>query len=346
MVYFDTINKKEFKLTKRIYKNNPTKILNFRFIQNKEDFIVDEIPIKFTNSGNFLILKIKKQNMDTWELLDKLASFLGIYTSELGYVGLKDKNATTTQYISLPKKFSKEIKKFRHKNIEILDSFLHSSKLRIGDLKENNFKINLYEVGFEDLNLIQKRIKFIVKNGLPNYFGYQRFGKNSQENLMKAKELILGERIIKDKKLSKILISAYQSDLFNSWLVQRLKSSKDYFDILDGDIFYDNKKHKLFTAKKINESIRKNIEDKSISPTGLLAGRKVFRSIDKARIIEEKYDDVFIMEKGYRRKALILPQNIKCNYEQKEKKVSLEFSLEKASYATVFIESLANKNFS
>ncbi len=331
-------------MTKRLYKNSE-KVLNFKFTQNKEDFTVDEIPIRFTNSGNFLVLKIKKQNMDTWELLEKLANFLGIYTNELGYAGLKDKNATTTQYISIPKKYHKEIKRFRHKNIEILDSFLHKEKLNIGDLKGNTFKINLYEVGFEDLNLIQKRIKFINKNGLPNYFGYQRFGKDSQENLQKAKEIISGDRIVKDNKLSKMLVSAYQSDLFNSWLVQRLKSSENYFDLLDGDIFYDNKKHKLFTAKKINEGIKRSLEDKSISLTGLLAGRKVFRSIGEARIIEEKYDDVFIAQKGYRRKALIFPQDIRCNYIKEEKKVSLEFSLEKGSYATVLIESLANKNF-
>ncbi len=331
-------------MIKRIYKNSST-VLNFKFVQNKEDFIVDEIPIRFTNSGNYLILKIRKQNMDTWELLDKISSFLGIYTNEIGYAGLKDKNATTTQYISIPKKFSKLIRKFRHKNIEILDSFLHKSKLSIGDLKGNKFKINLYEVSFEDLNLIQKRIKFITKNGLPNYFGYQRFGRDSYENLEKAKEILSGDRIIKDKKLSKLLVAAYQSDLFNSWLVQRLKSSKDYFDVLDGDIFYDFKKDKLFTCRKVNETIFRNMKDKSIVPTGLLAGRKVFRSVDKARTIEEKYDDVFIQEKGYRRNALIFPQDVNCIYVKEEKKISLEFSLEKGSYATVFIESLANKNF-
>lgn len=83
------------------------KPLDFNFYQNKEDFIVTEEPIAFSNKGNFIILKIKKENLGTWDLLEKLAKGLNIYEHELGYAGLKDKNATTTQYISIPKNILK-----------------------------------------------------------------------------------------------------------------------------------------------------------------------------------------------------------------------------------------------
>ncbi len=44
--------------TQRIYLQNHEP-LKFKFQQNKDDFIVDEIPLEsFTNSGNFFILKI------------------------------------------------------------------------------------------------------------------------------------------------------------------------------------------------------------------------------------------------------------------------------------------------
>ena len=71
-------------MIERFYPQND-KTLNFKFIQNEEDFIVEERPIKFSSNGSFLILKIKKTNCDTWELIDRLAKFLGIYPNEIGY---------------------------------------------------------------------------------------------------------------------------------------------------------------------------------------------------------------------------------------------------------------------
>ncbi|MDY3199445.1 MAG: tRNA pseudouridine(13) synthase TruD [Arcobacter sp.] len=332
-------------MIKRFYPLND-KTLNFKFIQNEEDFIVEEQAIKFSQSGSFLVLKIKKTNCDTWELIDRLAKFLGIYSNEIGYAGLKDKRATTTQYITIPKKYSKEIKLFKNKKIEILETFLHNQKLNIGDLEGNRFKINLHDVEVADINHIQKIIKIITKNGMPNYFGYQRFGKEVIENLEKAKSVIYGEEIIKDRKLAKMLISAYQSSFFNAWLVERLKLDENEFKLLDGDIILDLEKDKLFTPKTITEKITKDFKEFRIVPTGLLPGRKVFKAMGEALKIEEKYDDLYIQEKGYRREAMVFPKDITCKYDASKKVCSLNFILPKGSYATVFVEFLANRNFS
>lgn len=104
-------------MIRRVYPLND-KTLNFKFLQNEEDFIVEEQPIEFSNSGNFVVLEIKKQNCDTWELIDRLSKFLGIFSNEIGYAGLKDKRATTTQYITIPKKYSKELKNFKSKRLK------------------------------------------------------------------------------------------------------------------------------------------------------------------------------------------------------------------------------------
>lgn len=331
-------------MVKRIYPNK--KNLDFRFSQNEEDFFVEEQGIDFSQKGNFLVLKIKKTNCDTWELIDRIAKFLQIYTNEIGYAGLKDKRATTIQYISIPKKYAKEIKKYKSKKIEILDTCLHSKKLSIGDLKGNRFKINLYDVDFETLNYIQKLLKQITKFGMPNYFGYQRFGKDVEENIQKAKEIIYEDRIIKDKKLSKMLIMAYQSTFFNEWLVKRMNLSDEGFKLLDGDVFYDIKKEIFFTPNSINQNIQDSFTKKEITPTGLLPGRKVFKARDKALKIEQLFDDEYIQEKGYRREAIVFPKDISCNYTKEEKKCTLDFILPKGAYATVLIEYLASRNFS
>ena len=64
----------------------------------------------------------------------------------ISYAGLKDKYATTTQYISMPASYEKFFAKFKHPQIEILGSFLSREKLNIGDLKGNRFKIRLRNV--------------------------------------------------------------------------------------------------------------------------------------------------------------------------------------------------------
>ena len=320
------------------------KPINFKFYQNIDDFVVEELPIKFAGRGNFIIAKIKKRHLGTWDLIESLGKGLQIYENEIGYAGLKDKNATTTQYISIPKKYSKDLKNFRHNKIEILETTLHGSKLNIGDLKGNSFEINLHEVKQEDVGKIEKLLKQISLIGMPNYFGFQRFGYEGEANLEKARKYIYEDLIIKDRKISKMLVSAYQSDFFNKWLVERLNLSNDSFKILSGDVFRDFDKDRFFTPKNLSDIILNDFLNKKIVPTGLLPGRQAFRSMKEARAIEEKYDDTYIQEKGYRRDALVYPQDISVNYNKQTSKCKVRFSLPKGSYATVLIENIANRN--
>lgn len=320
------------------------KSLDFKFYQNEFDFIVEENPIKFDNRGNFIIMKIRKKNLGTWDLIESISRILKVYENEIGYAGLKDKNATTTQYISIPKKYAKDIKNLKTKKIEVLETFLHGSKLNIGDLESNTFQINLHEVNENDVGKIESLLKQSSKIGMPNYFGFQRFGLDGKENLEKARKYIYEDLIIKDKKLSKMLIAIYQSDFFNRWLVERLKLSKDEFKLLSGDVFRVYITDKYFTPKNLSDEMLDDFKSKKIVPTGLLPGRKAFRAMYEARTIEEKFDDTYIQEKGFRRDALVYPSDIGVSYDKEAKKCNLKFTLPKGSYATVLIENIANRN--
>ena len=328
---------------KRVFLQKQTN-LDFKFYQNVNDFVVEEQPIEFTGRGNFIILKIKKTNLGTWDLIDKLANGLQIYDNEIGYAGLKDKNATTTQYISIPRKYAKDIEKFKHGKIEILETYLHKVKLNIGDLKGNAFEINLHEVKEEDVFEIQRRVKQISKVGLPNYFGFQRFGRDVKENLEKAQKVIYGDLKIRDRKLEKMLISAYQSDFYNRWLAKRIEMSDDKFKLLAGDVMLDLKQDKFFTPKSITDKIQEDFQNQKILPTGLLSGRGVYKAFGEAKAIEEEFDDTYIQEKGLRRAAIIFPKDISVKYNKKEATCKLKFTLPKAAYATVLIENISNQN--
>lgn len=319
--------------TQRVFLQNHNPI-DFSFKQTKDDFKVTEISNqKFfpfnPKKGKFLVLKIKKQNLSTWELLGHISKTLNLDENLIGYAGLKDKNATTIQYISVPSynDIVQNYTQINSKNIKVLEVFSFNRKLKIGDLEANRFKINIYDIKPEDLTFLYQTISQIQKHGLPNYFGYQRFGQES--NFEKSKRISYGEEVLKDKKLEKFLKLAYQSYFFNAWLAKRVEISKGQnlkkLQSLDGDVF--------------------SLENKDII-TGLLPGRGILRAKNEARVVEEQFDDMFIHEKGYRRDAWIYPKDIKNKYNNENSSMSLEFTLPKSSYATVFIENLANQNFS
>ncbi len=258
---------------------------------------------------------------------------------------MKDKYATTTQYISIPIRYSKQIQYIENKNIKILNTYKHSHKISIGELQGNRFQITLKEVDEKNLNQIYSILSKIQKHGIPNYFGYQRFG--NETNFKQVKDIVYGEEFVKDKQTDKMMTSIYQSYFFNAWLAKRIelafKDKSNKLTLLDGDIFYDLSTHKTFSPNKL-QSILEQYDQKKIVPSGLLPGRKVYRCTKKSREIEELFDDEFIHDKGFRRPAWIYPKNITNQYNEKNQHLVLSFELPKGSYATILIENLLNKN--
>ena len=327
----------------RIYLEDREPI-HFKFEQNEDDFIVDEIGMKWKGNGNFTILHIKKVEMTTWDMIAAFAEFLNINAEKIGYAGLKDKHATTTQYISIEARYEKELKKFKHKQIKVIGWTRHTHSIRMGDLVGNRFTINLFEVSQIQAGQIEKLARKSEKQGLPNYFGYQRFGRDG-DSIEQAKKMIDGDLTIEDAKLKKFLISIYQSVFFNEWLAERVMISREEnnskFLLLEGDLYSDSK-GKLFTPKSPQQ---KDFDAHKVVPTGLLCGRGVYRSRDRAGEIEAKYDDGFLYEKGLRRNAIIFPADIEMKYTAGFDKMSMAFTLPKGSYATVFLENIASKEF-
>ena len=117
------------------------------FKQSKDDFVVTEIPLyEFSGEGEHLAVKFRKKDLATWDAIQIFADFVGCKQREIGYAGLKDKNAMTIQHITIPRKFEEKFKTFKHNNIKILETSYHNNKLKIGHLKGNKFFIRLKRV--------------------------------------------------------------------------------------------------------------------------------------------------------------------------------------------------------
>jgi len=342
--------------------------LHFDFKQTIERFYVEEIPLyKFSGTGNYLILKIKKTDMSTWKLITVLAKATGLSERDIGYAGLKDKSATTIQYISLEKRYEKELNKnLTTEKIEILERTYHKAPIKIGHLKGNSFVVYLEEINDKDAKFFHTTAMKLQKEGIPNYYGYQRFGEDGRSYLQGKEIAHLGKKLKGSKE--KLLVSSYQSYLFNSWLSQRVKLSNvilqnttekaaekltyplelvtelakqpQYFKLFLGDVFMPYPYGKTTYVYDMHKSAQQFVQ-KKFAPMGLLCGASVQRSKNDAYYLEEPYDDTELSAlKGDRRFAWIWPDEVETEYRSDKQILKVMFYLPKGSYATTFLEEI------
>ena len=333
------------------------------FKQNKDDFVVTEIPLyEFSGEGEHLVLKIRKKDLATWDAIEILAKFLNCSSRDFGYAGLKDKNAMTVQSISVHRKYEEKLKSFQHENLKILETTYHNKKIKVGHLKGNKFFNRLKRVGAIEKRKIEEALGLIVTNGIPNYFGFQRFGIDG-DNYKKGKDIIDGKLKEKRRNLKQMYINAYQSYLFNSWLskrieisklieafepkeiyqrlnlpldvVKQMKKQKHPFKLMTGDLLSHYPFGKIFTIEDLDEESQK-FNDRDRVPTGLLSGKRVKNSVDLAYEIEKEFE-AHTGEDGARRFAWIFPEDISSNYKEDKNWMEIQFYLPKGSYATEVI---------
>ncbi len=141
-----------------------------------DDFIVDELPITFTNTGPYTICKLTKRSWEHQHAVREITNRLHISSKRLGWAGTKDRNAVTTQYISLYDVTPEQIAAIAIKDMTITPVAVHQFSLGLGDLAGNQFRLVLR--GCEPDRLAEKTAMITgdIKSGIPNFFGLQRFG--------------------------------------------------------------------------------------------------------------------------------------------------------------------------
>ncbi|MFQ5610281.1 MAG: tRNA pseudouridine(13) synthase TruD, partial [Woeseiaceae bacterium] len=188
------------------------------------DFIVDEV-LGFSPDGegehDFLV--IRKTGANTAWVARQLAHYAGIPARDVGYGGLKDRHAITTQAFTVrrPGRAAPDWSRFVASGVEIRAIARHGRKLRRGAHKGNRFRIRLRGKELEHHSkAISERIAVIRELGIPNYFGEQRFGHGGR-NLELARSMFAGKRLKRDKR--SIAISAARSYIFNRTLDARVR---------------------------------------------------------------------------------------------------------------------------
>jgi len=336
------------------------------FKQSKDDFIVTEVPLyEFSNSGEHIVAKIRKKDLSTWDMVQIISNHIGCKSRDIGYAGLKDKNAMTIQSISIPKKYEINLQNFSHDKIKILETTYHNNKIRVGHLKGNKFFIRLKRVLPRDAVKLDSVMEQIKLYGMPNYFGVQRFGIEG-DNYKKGEAICNGTLKEKNRKLKQMYLNAYQSYLFNQWLSKRIEISKlinifepkelttklnlsvqtiksikkqpHFFKIFDGDVMEHYPFGRIFYADDLDSEAQK-FYDRDRVPTGLLSGKKAKLAINDALEFENEFNKPTIVD-GTRRYAWVFVNDIETTYNEEKAHYEINFFLPKGSYATELIREL------
>ncbi len=251
------------------------------------DFEVEEaLGFDPDGEGDHLLLWVRKTDQNTDWVAGRLAATAGVHPKDLGYAGLKDRRAVTTQWFSLPRPRETEPdwSVLIAEGIEVLAVHTHRRKLRRGTLAGNRFRIRVRDWAF-DPDQFNGRVAVIRRRGVPNYFGEQRFGRGGA-NLARADALFRGAIRRPSRHQQGLWLSAARSQLFNQVLAERVGRG-DWDRPLDGDCLNLDGSHSFFAADAIDETLRDRVARLDLHPTGPLWGQGDPPATGAVRALEE-----------------------------------------------------------
>lgn len=251
-------------------------VLKARMRVSPEDFRVDEIDtFEASGNGEHLLLSIEKREMTTMHAARRIAQWAGVAESAIGFAGMKDRHAVTRQRFSvwIPKKVAPDVEALQSDDLKVLSANWHARKLPRGALTGNRFVLMLRDVEGDHAE-IETRLDAIAKQGVPNYFGEQRFGR-SGDNVAQALAMFAGRRVRREER--SMLLSAARSQIFNAALDRRVERG-DWNTAIEGDVFMLDGSHSVFGPVDIDDIIATRLASFDIHPTGPMWGRGELRT--------------------------------------------------------------------
>ena len=310
------------------------------------DFVVKEqLGYDMSGDGEFVAVKVRKTDCNTLFVGEQLAKFAGISARNMSYAGLKDRKAVTEQWFSLqmPGQPTPDFSQFSLEGVEILDVTRHQRKIRIGSLQGNHFEILLRNV--EETDELKVRLDFLAKNGFPNYFTEQRFGRDGN-NLTQALRWANGEIKVKDRNKRSFYLSAARSEMFNLIVSKRMELNLAQ-QILVGDVLQLNGSHSWFVVDESEDlaQLQQRLAQQDVLLTAPLIGEEEKSAVDFENEIFAQHQALFALMRQERMKAarrpiLMQPQQFQWQFEPNG--LRLKFYLPAGSYATALIRELVN----
>ncbi len=259
-----------------------------------EDFNVQELlGFDLSGDGPHAWLHIRKKLLNTMDVVQTLSKRYGLAVRDVGYSGLKDRNAVTKQWVSLPMELTSRVPvmndfSMEEDNFEIIEMEYHQKKLKRGAHRANYFEII---VRFQDViegiyATTETLLQSMKSKGVPNYFGEQRFGRNAN-NLTSAENYFNGTLNKPTRQLKSFMLSAARSWLFNLVLSKRVDDAS-WNKAMKGDAIQFDSSGSFFYYDGTDSTVGERVEENICHPTGPLWGAGDIPVGDAVQTLEEE----------------------------------------------------------
>jgi tRNA pseudouridine13 synthase len=310
-----------------------------------EDFEVEEVPAyPPCGEGDFMYLWVEKRDMGAEYFARQVAKRLGIPPAEVGTAGLKDRRAVTRQMVSVPADCAERLGALEGDGIRVLSTSRHTNKLKPGHLHGNRFRILIRDADPSAAGRLDPILKRLDGDGLPNFYGPQRFGRDGETVKLGLALLAGTARPPRSPFLRKLALSAAQSALFNHHLARRLADGL-IRRVLPGDVMAKWPFGGLFVADDVPRE-QERFDRREAVHAGPMFGRKTFPAAGEASAREEatladaglarsSFNGFGKLLQGTRRHNLVYLDGLGATAEPDG--VRLTFALPAGSYATVLL---------
>lgn len=235
------------------------------------DFQVDEdLGFEPSGAGEHVLLRLRKCDANTEWVAKRLCAYAGVRPVAVSYAGLKDRHAITSQWFSvqLPGREEPDWSALNDDHLQVLTAARHHRKLRRGTLRGNRFQLRVRQVQ-GDRASIEARLALLAEQGVPAYFGTQRFGRDG-DNVDRALAMFAGSRVSRHQR--SLLLSAARSWLFNQVLSRRVHRG-DWNRLIPGDLAMLDGSHSVFAVAAPDATLQQRCAALDLHPSGPLHGR-------------------------------------------------------------------------
>jgi tRNA pseudouridine13 synthase len=277
----------------------------------------------------------------------ELARAAGCKPFDVGFAGLKDRNAVTTQSFTVPRgaRAAADFVGLKGEGYEVLSAAEHQRKLPRGALAGNRFVIVVRD--FEvDRGSLSERLARIAGQGVPNYFGPQRFGRDAGNLAAVFKAGGEGGRLRLRRDEAGFVLSAARSLVFNAVLAERVAAGH-WNRLLPGDVANLDGRGSVFKVEAPDEELAARCARGEIHPTGPMVGDEpAMTGADVAALelqVQERFPEVLAVVRAQRmsgeRRALRIGVS-DFSHDVEEGVLRLSFTLPAGAFATVVLREL------
>jgi tRNA pseudouridine13 synthase len=323
---------------------------NGRIRVEPEDFFVEELlGFEPDGSGGHGLLVVEKRGANTGWVAAQLARHAGVAVRDVGFSGHKDRHAVTRQAFTVPLAHGTDVARcleWTGDGYAVLTAARHGRKLRPGSHRANRFVLRVRELAGERA-AIEACLRGIAAQGVPNYFGPQRFGRDGA-NLRIATEWAAGcGRAPRERSQRSFVLSSARSALFNAVLAGRVRRG-NWSRLLPGEAVVLDGRRSFFQAATIDETLEQRCRDFDVHPSGPLPGRGESPAGELALAVEQAMlaGHVALVEllarEGleHERRSLRLPVREFAWRFERENQLVLEFTLPRGTFATAVLHEL------